>query len=455
MSQVYFISFSGSTEGNDRCLENRQRLLHKTAQRFGNIDEDIAWQRDDLLQTNFYINNRRILDEPRGAGLWAWKPYIILETLKKLKPDDWVIYNDIGKPFRRGDNVRSGNMDIGNTIYTPVNSIIEFASNHNGFTPGVWIPHYGLAHMWTKRDCFVGMGCDQQRFHLSPHVQAGYSAWSNRKQSINFLQEWLKWCKIPAIISDHTNIYAKPNFSDFREHRHDQSILSNLTVKHELTLFGSKEQSLAGYRNFNFILRHMLLEQAYQKARQQFQLLFDKKQPELPTFLEELISLQFLTECRKGDHILIDSEADSLVWQKGLPELSIDLYTAEKQKPVKNSKLSQNHYAGIFIPNTRASALNKSLLDKLYQALRPGGMLLLGRYTGCDPERAAINGDFGDLVNWINQQQRLPENCGSSLDQRQNALTLGNALNPIEASITHGESCYLILIKPKTYLGND
>jgi len=92
MSKVYFISFSGGVEETDISLEKRQELLHATAHKFANIDESIQWRRPQILESPFYSQNKSILDEPRGAGFWSWKPYIILETLKKLKKDDWVIY---------------------------------------------------------------------------------------------------------------------------------------------------------------------------------------------------------------------------------------------------------------------------------------------------------------------------------------------------------------------------
>ena len=48
---------------------------------------------------------------------------------------------------------------------TTFNPIIEFADQYDGFTIGVWIPHYGSAKVWSKRDCFVGIGCDTTEYH--------------------------------------------------------------------------------------------------------------------------------------------------------------------------------------------------------------------------------------------------------------------------------------------------
>jgi len=433
MSKIYFISFSGSVTEQDQSLAQRQILLHETAKQFGCIDEDIIWKRDDILESSFYKQNRAILNEERGAGFWSWKPYIILQTLKKIKKNDWVIYCDIGKPFRRGDKQRAGNFNIGNTLITPVNSIVDFANSQNGFTPGVWIPHYGLAHMWTKRDCFVGMSCDSEKYHYSPHVQAGYSAWSNSAASIKFLQEWLSWCQKKAIISDDVNIYGKPNLEGFKDHRHDQSILSNMTIRDKLELFGSKETSLSGYRNFNFILRHMALSnEGMQRKRKLFKSLFYNTKQELPKPLEEYLSLQFLTDLKENDSILIDSDMDVLQWQKAIPKSRIDLYSTKSNKLENNNSLKGNHYFGIFL------------------------LLVLGKYDFKDNNTIKEPLDsisFGELVRWIEINQRLPTDCGDLLDQRINALTLGNAVNPLQIKTSNTELACAVFIKPKSYLG--
>jgi len=193
MSKTYFISFSGSIGEVDHDLKSRQSLLNHSALVTSKADEAIAWTREDLLSTDFYQRNKKILDQPRGAGFWSWKPYIILQTLNKIGKDDWLIYSDCGKPFRRGDPERAGNNLLGNVMNSTFDSMIHYADLNNGFTPGVWIPHYGAAKVWSKRDCFVGMGCDSEEYHNSGQVQAGYSCWSNSKASRDFLTQWLNW----------------------------------------------------------------------------------------------------------------------------------------------------------------------------------------------------------------------------------------------------------------------
>jgi len=68
MSKTYFISFSGSVGEIDHDLISRQSLLNESALRAGKADETVAWTRDNLLSTDFYQRNHKILDQARGAG---------------------------------------------------------------------------------------------------------------------------------------------------------------------------------------------------------------------------------------------------------------------------------------------------------------------------------------------------------------------------------------------------
>jgi len=118
----------------------------------------------------------------------------------------------LNKPFRRNDPNRCGNNKIGNVMNVSFDALIDFADQQSGFTPGTWVPHYGKAKQWTKRDCYVGMGCDYPEFHNSGQLIASYSCWSNTEASRKFLTQWLNWCQVEAIVTDAVNIYGKPNF---------------------------------------------------------------------------------------------------------------------------------------------------------------------------------------------------------------------------------------------------
>lgn len=443
MSKSYFISFSGSVGEQNEDLAVRQKMLSDSARRHANVDEVIQWTRDELLTSDFYQQNKRILDQPRGAGYWSWKPYIILQTLNKVGDNDWVVYSDIGKPFRRGDNTRAGNNAIGNIMHTPVDSIIRYADQHNGFTPGVWIPHYGAAKMWSKRDCFVGMGCDFPEYHNSGQVQAGYSCWSNSKASRAFLTQWLYWCQVEAVISDNTNQYGKPNFAEFRDHRHDQSIMTNLVIKNNILLFGPKSKSLEGFRDFNHILRHMALADQLKQNSVDFNGLFDSEKPLLPRYIKQALRLWLLPELKENSNIWVQSLNDQTRWRTALPNTHC-CFGNETQE-----KIISNKYVAIFANqcDTQDSASLAKSLAYFYEALTPGGVLMMGPFNGTKGVKPSLDGDFSALLQWIFINQCFPSGLSTAENQIKNSITLGSAQNPYIASFNDTQ-CHVILRKP-------
>lgn len=60
---------------------------------------------------------------------------------------------------------------------------------------------------------------------------------SNR--SVSFVREVLKFCKVDKLITDIPSIN---NFAEFKEHRHDQSILTNVAIKNNITIYRDPSQ---------------------------------------------------------------------------------------------------------------------------------------------------------------------------------------------------------------------
>ena len=450
MSKKYFINFNGSVNQQDDLQTIRQNVLNASAMENANIDEVIAWTRDDIIDTSFYHNNRDLLNEERGAGFWSWKPYIILQTLDSIGKDDWVIYSDIGKPFRRGDTTRAGSHSFANIMDTAVDDGISWASNHNGLFPGIWIPHYGSAKMWTKRDCFVGMGCDDEQFHNSGHIQAGYSIWSNSKQSRAFLSEWLKYCLVNALISDQKNIYGKPNFPEFRDHRHDQSILTNLVIKNNISVYGSPNKTIGGHRNFNFILRHLMLDFSLKELTKPFNLLFDSNSSIINPNLKEVLSLLILPTLSPSSKLLVHRDKDIDTWKDAFPNSDIMSFDNNAFKTHKHVE----QFDSIFIHMVENEKFIKDNLIHLYRSLKKGGVLFIGPYKTNSDNKADQHGNVSELFKWIDIHQCFPSNIGHKNELLKNYITVGNALNPLFFETNKEKKSYAILTKPKFKLWN-
>jgi hypothetical protein len=185
-----------------------------------------AWSWDEKrLRDDPSFAGKSLLAHRRGIGYWSWKPHIILDTLNVVPDGDVVVYYDAGRYF--------GGFTIGRSVLP----LVDFAVRHNGMLPGVVIPQYGPNSRWTRRDCFVLMDCDAPRFWTHPQVGATFSLWVKGSAAIDFVQDWRSYCSDIRVVGDGPNGCGLPNFADFIDHRHDQSVLTNLVVKHDITPF--------------------------------------------------------------------------------------------------------------------------------------------------------------------------------------------------------------------------
>ena len=84
---------------------------------------------------------------------------------------------------------------------------------------------------WCKGDVIKAMNAELYVNH--DQCQASCVILRTCQYSIDFATEWLEWCCKPGMIDDSPS--TEPNEPTFREHRHDQAILTNLAIKEGLT----------------------------------------------------------------------------------------------------------------------------------------------------------------------------------------------------------------------------
>lgn len=216
-----------------------QARLAASALAKGGIGRTLDWTAAQLRGTSFHAEHRALLDRGRGAGFWAWKPYITLQAFSAVPEGGYVIYYDCG----RGD---------GNLFRCSVAPIIRWCeATGTGALPGVYIPDHGRNAVSTRRDCFVRMGCDSEIFWNAPQIQATFSVWRHDAGNRAFLRRWLDACTDPAIVSDDPNICGLPNFPDFVEHRCDQSVLTNLCIADGRPAFGRPDEATYRAKDIN------------------------------------------------------------------------------------------------------------------------------------------------------------------------------------------------------------
>lgn len=183
-----------------------------------------SYNREWLESTEFYSQNHKILNHTKTGGLWAWKPFVILETMNKIPENDMIIYSDRKDMFSPG-------------IFDYVNQTM----NENEFC--LLLLGGTKNSQYTKRDTFVLMNCDEESYWNSQQLEAGFSIWKVCDESRRVLRIWLNHCLNYDTVSDEPS-KLKEEFPEFVEHRYDQSILTNIAITEGLPV------SQEGLRNY-------------------------------------------------------------------------------------------------------------------------------------------------------------------------------------------------------------
>ena len=207
---VFYINYS------DINYRDHQNFLVDTIKKNNLFDDAEAYTREWLETTDFYKENKTILDKDRLAGYALWKPYVILDKLKKVDDGDIVVYMDCG--------------DI------PLQGIKECISDYMIDHDQYFISqnHTGVNKWFIKRDCFYYMGCDEERYWNSIQLEDGFLAFKKTDYNIELVTEWMKYCADERCVSDIPNQCGLENLDGFQDHRHDQSIITLLQLKHNL-----------------------------------------------------------------------------------------------------------------------------------------------------------------------------------------------------------------------------
>jgi hypothetical protein len=95
---------------------------------------------------------------------------------------------------------------------------------------------------WTKRDAFVALGCDSERYTETKQRLASFLLVRKTLAVQRFFEEYLSYATDIRVLGDGDNALGLPNYPGFREHRHDQSIFSLLTKLHGYEAFRDPSQ---------------------------------------------------------------------------------------------------------------------------------------------------------------------------------------------------------------------
>jgi hypothetical protein len=204
-----------------------QKFNTKTGYNIGGFDKVYEFSPEDI-DLEFLQETKSILNYKRGNGLWLWKPYFIMKTLHLLNDNDILFYCDSGAYFVNSIDYL---VDIMNK---EKQSIIAFE-----------LPL--LERQFTKKETFIGL---KESEYNNNQILASYIMFKKNLFTVNFVSQWLYYCKQEELISPlifNPNIV---NFNDFVAHREDQSIFSILYNKTKFQKF--RDISQYGDRPFEY-----------------------------------------------------------------------------------------------------------------------------------------------------------------------------------------------------------
>ena len=100
--KTIFVTVSDDRSGRKNGLygKTQDKVLTFLQNNSFGITDFLFLKYDDILQTEFYNQNKLILDivEPAFNGR-CYKPYAILEGLNKINDNDFLIYNDVSQNY--------------------------------------------------------------------------------------------------------------------------------------------------------------------------------------------------------------------------------------------------------------------------------------------------------------------------------------------------------------------
>ena len=223
---LYFLVY------NDNTHNNYLDKLLKSVKIYGEQFNIIIFKKSDI-DNDFIEKNKSILNCKRGGGYWLWKPYIINKTLKKIDNDDIIFYIDSKYYF----------------IEHFANLYVDYMKNNDIL---VWKNKPNEPIWYMKNWCKMDVIHKYNMFHkvFSENAEdcwGGALIVKKTENSIRYIQEWLDMC---CIYEDITDSKSKiENNKLFREHRHDQSLLSIIIHKYNIQMQFFEKKYLQNVRS--------------------------------------------------------------------------------------------------------------------------------------------------------------------------------------------------------------
>ena len=205
--KIWALSFGG---GSTNYHDAVNRIANEYS-RTGFFDKVVKFTDIDLKNdTEFWEKHGAFIEShKRGYGYWIWKPYLMKKVFEQMNENDILFFLDSGCEINSGSNdtlkeyvKRCDECDI---LYT--------STWHN-------------EKQYNKMDILREFNMDTDEIKNSIQHQSGIIIVKKTSLTTDLANDWYSIACDYHLIDDTPSIY--PNDPSFREHRHDQSVLSLL-----------------------------------------------------------------------------------------------------------------------------------------------------------------------------------------------------------------------------------
>ena len=190
-------------------FKRSQKILEVKSMEHG-ADQVTSYGPNDI-EKSFVQKNTKILSNPRGGGLWLWKPHLILKALLESNEGDVVLYCDAG-------------------MY-PISDLTPLFELAQEKEIVLFQVHNKKVKDWTNPRCIELMACSEKILELE-QVCGAPQVYKRCEKNIFFLKNLISHCENYELINDFGN----------NNHRHDQSILSILAHQRNIEIHRDPSQ---------------------------------------------------------------------------------------------------------------------------------------------------------------------------------------------------------------------
>jgi len=202
--KVHLITYS------DELYENSKKRLLNEAKDTNWFDEICGYSPKNLTD-GFKITFGNILNYRQGCGFWIWKFDIVLQELRKMRPNDVLIYMDAGCSINPHAEKRF--KEYINLLNDSSESMISFQMNHSEIA-------------YTTQEL-----ADELEYPLNYTGQymATVLIMKNVEKTYTIFNKCIELLRKDSVLV--TNEYNRNQAACFVANRHDQSILSLIRKK--------------------------------------------------------------------------------------------------------------------------------------------------------------------------------------------------------------------------------